>query len=238
MAVNFDPLEFACDFEWLGIPHFWNVATNLPFLVLGVWGLLRLRVLAPSDPFAGAGWRGVWVSSVLLAFASGLYHWELERWTLGVDRVFVVAIAATIAGRAALVAHGEVRGRVLGWVFQLVAQGSVLFWWFGGTPLFYGALQAISAVYVLVVYGLATRRFGSTAHMAPLVRLVVFYAFAKLLEWADAPVGEMTGCIGGHPFKHVLAALGLAQLLPFMRQEIGALGRPSPTGTPTEPSAL
>ena len=49
-----------------GIPHGANVLTNLPFLVLGVWGLLRLARAGGTG--AGNGNRvGLWVSVALLA---------------------------------------------------------------------------------------------------------------------------------------------------------------------------
>jgi len=44
-AVPQDPAyhRFADDRSWLGIPNFQNVASNLPFLIVGAIGLVRLR---------------------------------------------------------------------------------------------------------------------------------------------------------------------------------------------------
>ncbi len=225
MAVTLDPLAFPCDFELLGIPHFWNVVTNVPFVVLGIVGLLRMRSLARHDRFGGAGWFSFWLSTALLGLASGWYHLELTRLSLVVDRVFVSAMAATIAYRAALAAEVPMpRWGVLA-LFLSFAEATVLAWWLGATSIIYGLVQAAFAVYVLVAYVRLSRRAGPGFSVKPLAGMVGFYALAKCAEVVDQPVCDATGCIGGHPFKHLLAAAGGFLLLRFMPTEIAAVKR-------------
>ena len=69
-AVPQDPAyhRFADDRSWLGIPNFQNVASNLPFLVVGALGLARLRRrlaeagMRPPSPRREPGSSSSWAS--------------------------------------------------------------------------------------------------------------------------------------------------------------------------------
>ena len=54
--------HFADDRPWLGIPNFQNVASNLPFLIIGWIGLARLRKrIAEPDPSTPVGEKAAWL---------------------------------------------------------------------------------------------------------------------------------------------------------------------------------
>jgi hypothetical protein len=230
IAVTLDPLHFPCDFEVLGIPHFWNVVTNVPFTVLGVLGLLRLSRDAGGRPEARRGWTAVWISTALLGPASGIYHWTPTIATLALDRVFVTAVAASIAYRAILVSRPVANPTLLLVLVMAACQSTVLIWLLGASPIPYGLLQLALAIYVLTVYARLSKAAGGSLSLSPLIGLVALYALAKLCELGDELVCEQTGCIGGHPFKHLFGAAGLAFLIPFQRREI-AVVTPTPTAT-------
>ena len=63
--------ELADQRSLLGIGHFWNVVSNLPFLVVGLMGLDLLR-RRPEE--AAAGWAALFCGNVLVAFGSAWYH--------------------------------------------------------------------------------------------------------------------------------------------------------------------
>src|SRR4051812_42365936 len=60
--------RFADQRTLFGIPNFWNVVSNLPFIVIGGLGLLRHRIDAATMVlFAGI---------FLTGFGSSYYHWS------------------------------------------------------------------------------------------------------------------------------------------------------------------
>src|SRR5579863_735490 len=67
------------------IPNFWNVLSNLPFLVVGVMGLIavwKARVAVPTAWMYGVLFIGV----LLTGFGSAYYHWHPDNDTLVWDR--------------------------------------------------------------------------------------------------------------------------------------------------------
>ena len=72
---------FADQRRWLGIPNFGDVVSNVPFAMVGIWGLWFLLRSTPEQtrvPFIDARerWPYVLVAGGLLltAFGSGYYH--------------------------------------------------------------------------------------------------------------------------------------------------------------------
>ena len=68
--------RFADDWAWLGIPNFQNVVSNLPFLVGGAPGLVRLRRRLADRAIGGGQRDGAWLflflGIALTAFGSAV----------------------------------------------------------------------------------------------------------------------------------------------------------------------
>jgi hypothetical protein len=139
----------------LGIPNFGDVASNLPFAVIGVWGLFFLlrsdsndgtgRFLEPGERWP---YLFVFVGLLLTAFGSSYYHLSPNNSRLVWDRLpmtiaFMSMVAAIIAERISL--------RVGLWllpILVLVGMGSVLQWYASemrgsGDLRFYAAVRCI-----------------------------------------------------------------------------------------------
>lgn len=214
-GIELDPYWFPCDGPLIGVPHGANVLTNAPFLVLGLWGLWRLR---RAGPFVAADRNriGLWLSVALLAFGSGAYHVWLTPATLAADRVCICGIMAfSFAEVLGAVAPAWRTPRVT-WTLLAATQASVLLWCLGATSLIYGALQLVGSVATLwlAVRGWRTGALAGTA-LRSLVLFVALYALAKVAELFDQAVCDATGFLGGHPLKHLLAAAALAAVLPW-----------------------
>src|SRR3954469_22093321 len=69
--------NFADNSHIAGIPHCSDVVTNLPFLLVGLWGVTVTR---------RADWLWFFVGFMLTAFGSAYYHWEPNNATLVWDR--------------------------------------------------------------------------------------------------------------------------------------------------------
>lgn len=225
-AIDLDPYWFPCDGPLLGVPHGANVLTNLPFLILGLWGLLRVWRAGPPVG-ADSNRVGLWTSVLLLAFGSGAYHLLLTPATLAADRACISGILAfTVAEVLAAVWPGSRRPAV---TLSLLAatELSVVLWCLGATSLIYGALQALGSL-VLPVLAFRAWRAGRMPGSAlrSLVLFIALYALAKVAEALDAAVCSWTGFLGGHPLKHLLAAAALAALLPWLGRSVRASPAP------------
>jgi hypothetical protein len=103
--------NFADHRTWLGIPNFGNVASNLAFAVVGIWGLTFLLRLNPQtaaqyfvDPRERWPYTLAFFGMLLTAFGSAYYHLAPNNARLVWDRipmtvVFGSLVAAVIAER-------------------------------------------------------------------------------------------------------------------------------------------
>jgi hypothetical protein len=73
--------HFADERTLLGIPNFWNVVSNLPFIAVGAVGLRQFY----RDPATLALFLGVF----LTGFGSAYYHWNPNNDTLFWDRLLM-----------------------------------------------------------------------------------------------------------------------------------------------------
>jgi hypothetical protein len=197
----------------LGIPNALNVLSNLPFAVVGVFGLGQLfrRGTAPK----GERWpyAALFGGTLLTAFGSSYYHLAPDNARLLWDRLpmtiaFMGLLAAIVAERlsAAL-------GRALLPPLLVVGAGSVAYWYgseLGGAGdlrpyalVQFGSLLAIVAI--LVLFPDERGRLGTRFLAVGLVA----YAAAKVLELLDRPIFERLHWVSGHSLKHVLAALAV-----------------------------
>jgi hypothetical protein len=207
--------QFADQRGWLGVPNFGDVVSNVPFAIVGVWGLVYLLRLRPEEmPEHFIDRRERWpyliifCGLVLTAFGSGYYHLHPDNARLVWDRlpmtiVFMSLVAALIAERIDL--------RVGLWmlpVLLLIGAGSVLQWDLSelhgvGDLRFYATVQVYSVLFLLMVMLFPARyTFGSD-----LAVIAGFYVLAKVLETFDRPIfGALGRVVSGHTLKHLAAA--------------------------------
>jgi hypothetical protein len=205
-----------------GVPYFWNVVSNTPFLLVGALGL---GVLARGVPFAAvfrdSGERrpfGVFFAGVLLT-GIGYYHRVPTNGTLVWDRLpmtvaFMGLLAAAIGERV----DRRLGSRLLG---PLVGLGvvSVLYWdWTerGGS----GDLRLYALVQFgpLVALPALFRRYSPryTRGTDWLVALA-WYGAALALDRLDRAVFALGEVVSGHTLKHLAAALSAYWLLRMLR---------------------
>ena len=78
----------------LGIPHFWNVISNLPFLIAGLYGMIAFR----RNGQLNSGYLIFFIGIGLVAFGSGYYHYAPTSNTLVWDRLpMTIAFTALVA---------------------------------------------------------------------------------------------------------------------------------------------
>ncbi|HEV8096367.1 MAG TPA: ceramidase domain-containing protein [Burkholderiales bacterium] len=211
--------RFADQRELLGVPHLFDVASNIAFLIIGVAGILLCA--GRRRPPLAASWSTLFVGTALVFLGSSYYHWQPSNETLLWDRLpMTVGFMALFV--ALLAEHmGERLERLL--LAPAVALGvaSALWWHFTDDLRFYFWVQFTPLVCIPLVLAMYRGRY---THRAYLLYALGFYVCAKLTEVWDHQIFALTSnVISGHTLKHLLAAAAVfAILLMLDRREPAA----------------
>jgi hypothetical protein len=215
--------HFADQRTLFGIPNFWNVVTNLPFLAVAIYGLRALRSKF-TQSWERAAYAVVLGGAALVAAGSGYYHWHPTSDTLVWDRlpmtlVFMAVFALILADRA-----GMTTGRRLLLPLLAIGVASIVCWRVTGDLRLYGIVQYLP---VLAIPLLLWRLPPRYTHAYWIWGMCAFYLTAKILELGDASIGRVL-ITGGHPWKHVAAAGALLCFCEWvLRRSIDNTCRPS-----------
>jgi hypothetical protein len=200
---------------WLGVPNGLNVLSNLPFAIVGLWGLAATA----RGKRQGAGWLRVpWATlfggTALTALGSSYYHLAPDNWGLAWDRLpmtvgFMGLLTAVLAERL-----GLALARRLFVPLVAAGAGSVVYWYWSelrgaGDLRPYALVQFGSLAAIALLLVLYRRPGGDDRY---LVAALVAYAAAKGLEMADRAAYDLGQVVSGHTLKHVAAAAGIACL--------------------------
>ena len=81
--------NFSDQKKFIGIPHFWNVMTNIPFLALGIMGLVKIHKhkLQGMLPDLYKAYIAFFTGLILIGLGSGYYHLDPSNSTLVWDRM-------------------------------------------------------------------------------------------------------------------------------------------------------
>jgi hypothetical protein len=199
-----DPLyhSLADERTLFGVPNFFNVASNIAFLLAALPGL---RVcLSRRRSGAWLSWAVFFGGIALVAFGSGYYHWSPDSASLVWDRLpMTLAFMGLFA--ALLSEHlGERRELML--LIPAVAVGiaSVLWWRYTDDLRLYVWVQFAPLLALLFVLGAFPGRYTQRSR---LLYGLAFYICAKLAEAYDRELYVLTSqLLSGHVLKHLLAA--------------------------------
>ena len=218
--------DFADQRTLLGLPHALDVLSNLPFAVMGAWGLWWLRRV-PLDRL-GTAQRGLagllFIGLIATAFCSSGYHLDPHDAGLCIDRVGMSLAFAGLLGLAAADRISARAGVALAALVAVAAPATALVAGMAGNMTPWAVLQGGGLV---LLAALALRRPQPRALGFSIIGVIAFYAVAKALELADAPVFALTQqLISGHSAKHLVAALAA---WPVVRA-LQSLARGAPAG--------
>ncbi|MGA7597074.1 MAG: ceramidase domain-containing protein [Pseudolabrys sp.] len=212
--------DFADQRTILGIPHFWNVVSNLPFIAVGAAGLWQCR----REPAIAILFLGI----LTTGFGSGYYHLDPNDRTLFWDRLpmaigFMAILAIAIEERLDTKA-----GAVILWPLIAIGVISLLLWRWTGDLRLYGWVQFFPCVAVPVLFVLYSPKFSGTSYWLVAAAL---YAFAKLFEFYDEAIYSFGSILSGHTLKHLAAAASCLAILRYFqtRQPIRAEALPRET---------
>lgn len=208
---------FADSRTLLGVENFWNVASNIPFLVIGIWGLVYVH--RHGDEVCPAGLQVAYVvffaGVSLTALGSGYYHanpsneplvWDRLPMTVAFAGLFSIIIGEFVSLRAAR--------RILA-PLLLAGMASVAYWAVteangAGDLRAYAAVQFLPMLLIPIVLLIYTPSIGAKKY---LWFMLMFYVAAKVFEFFDAAVFAAGEIFSGHTLKHLFAAGTPATLL-------------------------
>jgi hypothetical protein len=208
--------NFADQRQLLGVPHMLNVMSNLPFLVVGVWGLAFMWSKQSQQPgiFIEPIERGpywlVFIGLALTAFGSAYYHADPTNQTLTWDRL---PLMVAFGGLFTAVLAERLSWRLAGWLLgPLIAaeMASVVYWHWtesveAGDLRFYFIAQFLPLMLLPFLLVLFPARYTGTGD---LVACLICYVIAKVLELLDGRIYEQGNFVSGHTLKHLVAGLG------------------------------
>ena len=186
-----------------GIPNFWNVVTNLPFLAAAAVGVRALRSkTAFCERWERAAFAVVVAGAALVTAGSSWYHWNPTDATLVWDRLpmtlLFTAVFATILGDRLGLDTGQ---RLLAPVL-LLGIASIVVWQTTGDLRLYGVVQYLPVLAIPLLLWFLPPRYTESRWLWGMCGL---YGLAKTLELGDGWIGRFLST-GGHPWKHVAAA--------------------------------
>ena len=187
--------QFADQRTIFGIPNFWNVVSNLPFLAVGAAGLWRYRYNAATVVF----FLGIFLTGI----GSSYYHWNPNDGTLFWDRL---PMTLSFAAILALVVEERVSpwvGAILVWPALAIGVFSLLVWRWTDDLRLYFWVQFFPGLAVISLFLLYPAKCTGARYW---IAAGVLYALAKLFEFTDGVVYSAGGLVSGHTLKHLAAA--------------------------------
>lgn len=221
----------------LGIPRFGDVASNLPFLIIGAAGLwligARARIVRGAPLRTGAGgdrsagpvfldpeerraWLVVFAGVALVGVGSAYYHWDPSTARLVWDRLPMTIVFTAFTAIQVMERIGTRAGARLLPLFLVAGIGSVVYWQLTesqghGDLRPYAVVQYLPFLAIPAMLALFPARYTRTRDFAG---VFACYGLAKIFEMLDASIFRaLGGAVSGHTLKHLAAAGATACLL-------------------------
>lgn len=214
LAQNPDYHDFGDRREFFGIPNFFDVLSNAPFLLVGIAGISFCSASRSAN--CSAAWVTFFAGVAMVSVGSGYYHlnptdetlvWDRLPMTIGFMGLFVALLAEYV--NAGL-------GRFLLLPAITIGLSSVYYWHRFDDLRFYVWIQFMPLLTIPFLMMMFRPRYS---HQWLLIVAFACYMFAKLLETYDREVFIFTqGHLSGHSFKHLLASLGCLAVLVMLRK--------------------
>ena len=187
---------------FLNIPIFWNVVSNIPFLIVGLLGIYKLNIIAENKTQYLIFFLGI----SLVSIGSGYYHlnpnnntlvWDRLPMTIGFMALFSIVISEFISKK---------NGQIILIPLLIIGLLSVVYWAAFDDLRFYILVQfyPILAIPVILIFFKSKYKLTIGYWL-----LLLAYVIAKIVEHFDYQIHNYTGLISGHTLKHLFASIGL-----------------------------
>jgi len=214
ISQNLSYHDFADDRQFSGIPNFFNVISNIPFVLFGIMGVLYCRNFRQKE--TDWSWMTLFIGVTLVSFGSGYYHlnpgndtlvWDRLPMTIGFMGLFIAILSEYVNPKIEKLFL--IPAILLGFL-------SVLVWQLTDDLRFYFWVQFFPILSIPIVLALYKMRY---THVRYLLYALIFYLFAKLFELFDSVIYSLSGeQFSGHSLKHILASLSVLSLYLMLKK--------------------
>jgi hypothetical protein len=213
--------NFADQRGLLGLPHFFDVISNAPFMVVGLLGMysgLTRIVAGPRRLY----WMTFFAGVALVSLGSSYYHVEPNNETLVWDRLPMTIAFMALFNLVIDERLGQRAGKMLFPVLMGLGIASVLVWHLGeGDLRLYGFVQFFPLLAMPLLTWLFPTSIGAPGRTRLFALALLAYAAAKILEATDKQLFEALHLVSGHTLKHLAAGLATWLLYRMMLVEAG-----------------
>lgn len=194
------------------IPNFFNVFSNLPFIIIGISGI---RLVISGQAVGGLAelqsmYLVFFVGVLLIGFGSAYYHYHPTNLTLLWDRLPMTI--AFMAFFSAIVGEYISSRLALKLFVPLLLSGiiSVLYWYVtelngSGDLRAYALVQFLPALLIPLILWFFNSKLNGNKYIWGILGI---YALSKTMELFDAQIYSQLGILSGHSLKHITAAFG------------------------------
>ncbi len=214
--------DFADKRGFFGILYANDVLSNVPLLILGIWGMIFLfrHHFEQTSKEEKVLWLIFFSATVLTAIFSAYYHLQPNNFRLAMDRIGLSILFMSFFSLMLIERLGKKIGIGLAPFLFFLGISSVIYW----------IMTEIKGVGDLRLYVLV--QFSPMILLLPLIFLfpstlpgkgflyltLLFYLFAKVCEFWDEEIFWLLGrTLSGHTLKHLLVAGGVCALILYLR---------------------
>jgi len=225
VSQDFNYHNFADGRTIFTISNFWNVASNLPFFVVGIYAFYKLLIVQNLKIVDEIKILYIFffIGVILVAFGSGYYHLNPNNETLLWDRLPMTIAFMSLCSLVLSEFFSIQRGKILFFPLLMLGVSSVLFWFIGelngcGDLRAYALVQFLPMLIMPLLFLFFRPSFSLVSGYW---YLLLCYLLAKLFEHFDTDIYELLGVISGHTLKHIVSALGVFILIrSFEKREL------------------
>ena len=207
----------------LGVPNFWNVLSNLPFLLAGGAGFYysSSNSRAGISPGLQTAYLVFFAGIFLTGFGSAYFHYAPGNETLVWDRLpmtigFMGLVTIIVGEHISLPAARRMLIPLL-----IIGAGSVVFWAVTesrgvGDLRPYAIVQFLPMLLIPLILLMYRSIYDNVDF---LWFVIVLYALSKLFEYFDKAIFDLLwNMVSGHTLKHIAASIGAYTMLLYVKK--------------------
>jgi len=203
--------DFADNRTFFGVPNFFNVISNLPYLIFGLIGyyLLFKEVQLHIIQSLKLAYTVFFIGVTLVCLGSGYYHLDPDNSSLLWDRLpMTLAFMSFFTVILGEYVH-EKTAQQLYFPLLIIGLISVVYWYWSetinqGDLRLYVLVQFLPIVLIPLILWLFPSRF---THGYYYWLIIACYVLAKAFELTDQLVFDTLGIVSGHSLKHLISTL-------------------------------
>jgi Ceramidase len=218
ISQNLNYHHFANDDVVFGISNFWNVISNIGFVIIGVMSILFLLNNKINNPIIYT----LFIAVFLTGIGSAYYHYNPNNTTLVWDRLPMTIVFTSFFALIYDWCFDAKMGFKIWLVSIVVGIYSVFYWQFTehelrGDLRLYAIVQFLPIVLIAIIVASNYKKHAFL--LKPIAMIVLWYVIAKLLEHFDISIFTTTHIFSGHPLKHLAAAMAAFYIYKMVKDQ-------------------